>query len=174
MPAPVGAPDATGEAAVMARYRRRVSGKFAASAVAAGVILAAAQGHGHPGGGRGAVTVAASGGSNEALANQMAASGYGWTGPQAACLDDLWQRESGFSQYADTRKSGLDPPGAAVFAYGIAQARPATKYPLAGRPPDLGGNSDPTTQITWGLEYLHDAYGSPCGGWSHEVAAGWY
>ena len=47
---------------VMARYRRRVSGKFVASAVAAGLILAAAQGHGHAGSGRGAgaLTVAAS------------------------------------------------------------------------------------------------------------------
>ena len=45
----------------MARYRRRVSGKFVASAVAAGLILAAAQGHGHPGsGGAAALTAAAS------------------------------------------------------------------------------------------------------------------
>ena len=78
-------------------------------------------------------------GSNEALANQMAASLYGWRGSQAGCLDALWTRESGFSQYADTRRShaGGDGPGSAVFAYGIAQARPATKYPLAGGPPTL-------------------------------------
>lgn len=66
----------------MARYRRRVSGKFVASAVAVGLILSVTQGRGHPGGGRGpgALTVAASGASNEALANSMAASGYGWAG----------------------------------------------------------------------------------------------
>ena len=66
----------------MARYRRRVSGKFVASAVAAGLILAVAQGHGHPGGGvAGALTVAASGASNEALANSRPPPGTG--GPAA-------------------------------------------------------------------------------------------
>ena len=38
--------------------------------------------------------------SNLALGQQMAAS-YGWTGGQWACLDQLWQGESGWSQYAD-------------------------------------------------------------------------
>jgi hypothetical protein len=30
------------------------------------------------------------------------------------------------------------------------------------------------TQITWGLRYIRDTYGSPCAAWSHEQAAGWY
>lgn len=115
-------------------------------------------------------------GSNEALANEMAASLYGWTGSQAACLDALWTAESGFSQYADTRvtHAGGDGPGSPVFAYGIAQARPATKYPKAGQPADLGGSSDPRTQIAWGLSDISTVYGTPCAAWGHETAQGWY
>ena len=65
----------------MARYRRRVSGKFVASAVAAGLILAATQGRGHPGGG-----VAPAGSQWLPRARPtgpgqpLAASGYGWAG----------------------------------------------------------------------------------------------
>ena len=78
----------------MARYRRRVSGKFVASAVAVGLLLAVAQGHGHPGRRSWRLArsqLAASGTSNEALANRMAASGVR-VGPaaEATCLDDLW------------------------------------------------------------------------------------
>jgi hypothetical protein len=80
----------------MARYHHRVSGKFAASAVAAGLILAAAQGHRHPadGGASGATLTAAD--SNVALGRQLA-SAYGWgSGAEWTCLDELWTRESGW------------------------------------------------------------------------------
>jgi len=112
--------------------------------------------------------------SNEAVGNSLAASVYGWTGGEATCLDELWQRESGWSQYADTRASGLDPKNAAVFAYGIAQARPYSKMPQAGWPADKGGQSDREVQVKWGLAYISAAYGDPCGAWAHEEAAGWY
>ena len=74
------------------------------SAVAAGLLLAAGHGQGGPG------TPLprrprASGSSNEQLANSMAASGYGWTGSQATCLDELWTEESGFSAYAANSSS---------------------------------------------------------------------
>jgi hypothetical protein len=26
----------------------------------------------------------------------------------------------------------------------------------------------------WGLEYIRNTYGSPCGAWDHELATGWY
>ena len=52
----------------MARYRRRVSGKFAASAVAAGLILAIAQGHG--GAGYGSVAVALGGSQDHACGDR--------------------------------------------------------------------------------------------------------
>jgi hypothetical protein len=151
----------------MARYRRRVSGKFVASAVAAGLILAVAQGHGHPGGGRGpgALTVAASGASNVALANSMAASGYGWTGSQAACLDDLWTEES-----AGTWSPTVTDPLSG--AYGIPQALPASKMAAAG--PDW--QTSAATQIKWGLEYIAGRYGTPCGAWAFEKShvPNWY
>ena len=111
---------------------------------------------------------------NVALGQQLA-SGYGWgSGSQWDCLYALWERESGWSNTADTRVTGLDTPDATVFAYGIAQARPTTKYPLAGQPPDLGGQSDAATQISWGLGYIQATYGNPCGAWSHEEADSWY
>ena len=68
------------------------------SAVAVGLLLAA--GHGQGGPVHAAAASTGSGSSNEQLANTMAASGYGWTGAQATCLDDLWTEESGFSAYA--------------------------------------------------------------------------
>jgi hypothetical protein len=122
-----------------------------------------------PGGSTRAAVVSAYS-SNEALGNSMAASGYGWTGGEATCLDELWQRESGWSQYADTRASGLDPPGAAVYAYGIPQARPAEKMAAAG----ADWQANPATQVKWGLGYIRDTYGNPCGAWAHEEADGWY
>lgn len=111
---------------------------------------------------------------NQKLGMAMA-SAMGWTDAQnKSDLVSLWNKESGWSQFADTRVSGLDPANASVFAYGIAQARPAEKYPLAGRPADLGGRSDPATQIAWGLNYIKSVYGSPAGAWAHEMAFNWY
>lgn len=86
----------------------------------------------------------------------------------------LWNRESGWSNTADTRKSGLDPPDATDFAYGIPQSRPYSKMPQAGWPPDKGGSADPVSQITWGIGYIAGTYGDPSGAWAHEVSNGWY
>jgi hypothetical protein len=110
---------------------------------------------------------------NERLAVTMAA-GDGWTGTERTCLTDLWERESGWSQYADTRVTGLDAPDATVFAYGIAQARSYRKMPRAGWPADEGGDSDPAVQVKWGLGYIRATYGDPCAAWNHEEADGWY
>ena len=97
---------------------------------------------------------------NEALANQMAASGYGWRGAQATCLDELWTEESGFDSTAYNSSSG---------ATGIPQLLPgAHKIPANW--------SDPRTQIRWGLRYVHDRYGTPCGAWNFEMShtPNWY
>jgi hypothetical protein len=103
-------------------------------------------------------------GSNVDLGRQMAA-GYGWTGQQWDCLNWLWTQESGWSNTAENPKSG---------AYGIAQALghgPTNQYPAGpANPPQ----SDPRAQITWGLGYIKDTYGSPCGAWAHEEAQNWY
>ena len=146
--------------------RHRVSAKFIGSAVAAGLAMAVVTGHHHAaaapaGGSRATVTVAY--GPNEALANQMAASGYGWSGGQAACLDQLWTRES-----AGTWSPTVTDPLSG--AYGIPQSLPPDKMAAAG--PDWRTN--PVTQIRWGLGYIRATYGTPCNAWRHEIADGWY
>jgi hypothetical protein len=129
--------------------------------------MAVVTGHHAPPAPGGSTTAAAAvpDGSNEALANQMAASGYGWTAAsgQQQCLDELWTRENAAWDPAQWNLAGSG-------AYGIPQALPAGKMAAAG--PDWQTN--PATQIRWGLGYIRSAYGTPCGAWSHETADGWY
>lgn len=86
---------------------------------------------------------------------------YGWGGEQFACLDALWQRESGWNHTAKNPTSS---------AYGIPQALPGSKMASAGA--DWATN--PATQIRWGLGYIAGRYGTPCGAWNHSQATGWY
>ncbi len=86
---------------------------------------------------------------------------YGWGQDQLTCLVQLWIRESSWQTNATNSSSG---------AYGIAQALLPSKYSEAGS--DWLTNY--RTQINWGLGYIQDRYGSPCGAWSHEVANNWY
>jgi hypothetical protein len=83
---------------------------------------------------------------------------------QWTCLLDLWNQESGWVYDAE------NPSG----AYGIPQSLPGDK--MADTAEDGGPNweTDPTTQIRWGLWYITNTYGTPCGAWDHEVADGWY
>jgi hypothetical protein len=132
-------------------------------------------------GGRVSIGGTASGGpiivdpsANMRLGRNLAAQ-LGWdSGLNWSNLVSLWNQESGWSNIADTRVSGLDPAGAAEYAYGIAQARPASKYPKPGQPPDMGGSADPASQIAWGLNYIAGRYGSPSGAWAHELQYNWY
>jgi hypothetical protein len=98
-------------------------------------------------------------GSPQQIAQQLLGQ-YGWAG-QFSCLNSLWTLESGWNIYAENPTTG---------AYGIPQALPGDKMASAG--PDW--QSDPTTQIRWGLDYIQATYGSPCAAWSHEEADGWY
>ena len=34
--------------------------------------------------------------------------------------------------------------------------------------------TNPVTQIRWGLGYIKQVYGSPCGAWAHSQSTGWY
>ena len=77
------------------------------------------------------------------------------------CLQPLWQRESGWLWDATNAVSG---------AYGIPQALPGDKMASAG----ADWQTDPATQIRWGLGYIKSVYGTPCGAWNHELAFGWY
>jgi len=100
-------------------------------------------------------------GSNRALGQQMAADLYGWTGDQWACLDTLWQHESGWSQTSGNQQSG---------AYGIPQALPGSKMAAYG----ADWQTNPATQITWGFHYIQDRYATPCGAWGHFTSYNWY
>jgi hypothetical protein len=116
-------------------------------------------GGGNPGGG--ASGPPASPNSAQAIAQQMMGSfGFSVTG-QFGCLDELWERESGWNPYAENPGSG---------AYGIPQALPGSKMASAG----ADWATDAATQIRWGLGYIKADYGSPCGAWSHEESSGWY
>ena len=149
----------------MRRHRLTRDQKLVMSAVAAGLLLAA--GHGHSGPAHAAPpAIYDPAGSNEALANQMAASGYGWTGSETTCLDELWTRENAAW---DPTQWNLGGSG----AYGIPQALPAAKMASAG----ADYMTNPATQIRWGLGYVANTpYGThtPCGAWTHEEADGWY
>lgn len=86
---------------------------------------------------------------------------FGFSADQFGCLDSLWTRESNWNPSADNPSSS---------AYGIPQALPGSKMASAGA--DWATN--PVTQITWGLGYIRDRYGSPCGAWAHSESVGWY
>ncbi|MEZ0579615.1 lytic transglycosylase domain-containing protein [Nocardioides sp. MH1] len=86
---------------------------------------------------------------------------YGWSQDQFGCLDLLWTRESNWNPLAHNASSG---------AHGIPQSLPGSKMASAG--PDWYSN--PVTQITWGLGYIQDRYGSPCSAWGHSQGTGWY
>ena len=79
---------------------------------------------------------------------------------QWPCLYDLWQQESGWNVYAE------NPSG----AYGIPQSLPGDKMASAGS----DWQTNPTTQIIWGLGYIKSVYGTPCTAWAHEEADGYY
>lgn len=99
-------------------------------------------------------------GSNKGVAKAMLA-GFGFGQDQWGCLELLWQKESGWNERAANRYSG---------AYGIPQSLPGSKMSSAG----ADWQTNPATQIKWGLGYIKGRYGSPCGAWGHSQAKGWY
>ena len=98
--------------------------------------------------------------SAQGIARGMVA-GYGWGDDQFACLVALWNRESGWNAAAYNASSG---------AYGIPQALPGDKMASAG----ADWQTNPATQIAWGLGYISGRYGTPCGAWDHSESVGWY
>ena len=87
---------------------------------------------------------------------------FGFGADQFGCLDSLWTRES---QLEPRRRQPV-----VLGAHGIPQALPGSKMASAGA--DWATN--PVTQIRWGLGYIQDRYGSPCGAWAHSESHGWY
>jgi hypothetical protein len=79
---------------------------------------------------------------------------------QFSCLNNIWTKESNWNPYA-ANASG---------AYGIPQALPGSKMASAGP----NWQTNPTTQIKWGLGYIKGRYGTPCAAWSFWQGNGWY
>lgn len=97
----------------------------------------------------------------KATASSLAASRFGWGADQFQCLDNLWTKESGWNYRA------VNPNGGAT---GIPQALPGSK--MATVAADWQTNA--TTQVTWGLQYISAAYGTPCAAWGHSQANNFY
>ena len=93
----------------------------------------------------------------------------GWnhrTPDEKTCLSKLWTRESNWEWNATNSSSG---------AYGIPQALPASKLASVYNNPAYGTWQDNVvSQERWGLGYISDRYGRPCGAWNHELVYGWY
>jgi hypothetical protein len=126
--------------------------------------VAAALGDDNPGSGSPGIVYVTSAppdpGSAQSIAYNMLQS-FGWSPTTYfGCLLDLWNRESGWRYDAE------NPSG----AYGIPQALPGSKMASAG----ADWQTDPTTQIRWGLGYIKAIYGNPCAAWSFELANGYY
>ena len=106
-------------------------------------------------------TIHVSPGSAQAIAKAMLEA-RGWGDDQFSCLVTMWNHESGWRVNAANAGSG---------AYGIPQALPGSKMASAG----ADWQTNPTTQIKWGLGYIASRYGTPCGAWAQwQANGGWY
>lgn len=86
---------------------------------------------------------------------------YGWGKHQRRSLILLWTRESGWNEHAHNGSSG---------AHGIPQALPGSKMATHGK----NWQTNPETQIKWGLSYIKARYGTPNGAWAAFQRKGWY
>ncbi|MEW2489392.1 lytic transglycosylase domain-containing protein [Streptomyces sp. NPDC048411] len=91
----------------------------------------------------------------QAMARQMI------PGDQFQCFSNIVNHESTWNYRATNASSG---------AYGLVQALPGSKMASAG----ADWQTNPATQIKWGLGYMDGRYGSPCGAWSFWQANHWY
>ncbi|MEV5279464.1 transglycosylase SLT domain-containing protein [Streptomyces sp. NPDC051994] len=81
----------------------------------------------------------------QAIARQIVPAG------QFQCFSNIIDNESSWN-YRATNGS----------AYGLVQALPGSKMSTVG----ADWQTNPATQIKWGLNYMNERYGSPCGAWS--------
>jgi len=94
---------------------------------------------------------------NKRFAERYMITKYGWCGSQYTCLVTLWNHESGWRTHAHNRSG----------AHGIPQALPGSKM-------GKGWKNNPHVQIKWGLKYIKNRYGTPCGALDHSNRTGWY
>lgn len=95
------------------------------------------------------------------IGRQMALNLFGWGADQFTCFDKIIMNESKWDPFADNPHSS---------AYGIPQALPGKKMASEG----ADWETNPATQIRWGLKYVKGVYGTPCKAWSFKSAHGWY
>ncbi|WP_416964818.1 lytic transglycosylase domain-containing protein [Streptomyces sp. Agncl-13] len=80
---------------------------------------------------------------------------------QYQCFSNIVDHESSWNYRAVNASSG---------AYGLFQALPGSKMSSVGS----DWQTNPATQIKWGLNYMDSRYGSPCEAWSFWQANNWY
>jgi Transglycosylase SLT domain len=91
----------------------------------------------------------------QAMARQMVGAG------QFQCFSNIVDHESSWNYRAVNASSG---------AYGLFQALPGSKMASVG----ADWQTNPATQIKWGLNYMNSRYGSPCEAWTFWQANHWY
>jgi hypothetical protein len=95
------------------------------------------------------------------IARQILDNKFGYGSNQFDCFNNIIMRESMWRVNATNPSSG---------AYGIPQALPGSKMASEGG----DWRTNPATQIIWGIKYMKNRYGSPCGAWGFKSANGWY
>lgn len=112
------------------------------------------------GGGNGAASPGTTAAAAQAYASSQLAR-FGWGQDQMSPLLSLWNKESNWNYLIANKSSG---------AYGIPQSLPGSKMASAG----ADWQTNPATQVNWGLDYIKGRYGSPAGAWAHEISNNWY
>jgi hypothetical protein len=130
-------------------FAARITARKKSIAAAGATVLAAA------GVAMAAVPAQAAPTSAQAIAQQMMPS------DQFQCFSNIVNHESGWNPSATNSSSG---------AYGLVQALPGNKMASAG----ADWQTNPATQIKWGLNYMKERYGSPCGAWNFWQQNSWY
>jgi hypothetical protein len=148
---------AVAEADRVAAEQAAAAAAAAAAAKAAAEAAAAAEAESSSSGSRPGAPASPT--AAQAIARDMLLA-RGWGDDQFGCLVELWNHESGWNVYAS------NPSG----AYGIPQALPGSKMATAG----ADWETNPATQISWGLGYITGRYGTPCGAWDTFSSQGWY
>jgi hypothetical protein len=86
---------------------------------------------------------------------------FGFDLGEMPALVELWNHESGWNENAVNTSSG---------ACGIPQALPCSKMSTFGSDYE----TNPATQIRWGLDYIKNRYGTPTAAYDFWLANGWY
>ncbi len=95
------------------------------------------------------------------VAKELIDSTYKWSAREFSCLVSLWNGESHWNFRAHNHYSG---------ATGIAQALPGNKMDVVA----TDWQTNPITQIKWGIRYIKIRYGTPCKALAKTHWAGYY